>query len=68
MTDQFRLEMEIRKNGLTKKAVAKHLGLSEQGFLLKLTNKNEFKASEIDALCKLLKLEDNSIFFSPMSN
>ena len=68
MTDQFKLEMEIRKNGLTKKAVAQHLGLSEQGFLLKLTNKSEFKASEIAALCSLLHLEDNSIFFANVVN
>lgn len=68
MTDQYKLEMEIRKSGLTKKAVAQHLGLSEQGFYLKLTNKNEFKASEIAALCKLLSLEDNSIFFADEVN
>lgn len=63
MTDTYRLEMEIRKKGLTKKAVAQHLGLSDQAFRLKLNNKNEFKASEIAALCELLALEDNSIFF-----
>ena len=64
MTDTFALEMEIRRNGLTKKDVAKHLGLSENGFLLKLNNKTEFKASEIAAIVELLHLNDNSIFFS----
>lgn len=63
MTDTLALEMAIRKKGFTKKEVATHLKLSEQGFLLKLTNRNEFKASEIDILCELLDLKSNSIFF-----
>lgn len=63
MTDTFELEKIIRVKGLTKKQVASHLGLSEQGFLLKLNNQNEFKASEIKKLCDLLKLKDSSIFF-----
>lgn len=68
MTDTLALEMEIRKSGLTKKKVAEHLNLSEQGFLLKLNNANEFKASEIESLCKLLKLKDNTIFFKTNAN
>ena len=63
MADTLQLEMEIRRNGLSKKDVARALGLSEQGFLLKLNNKTEFKASEIRKMCDLLKLPDNSLFF-----
>ncbi|NLC96174.1 MAG: DUF739 family protein [Erysipelotrichaceae bacterium] len=63
MTDTYALEDAINRKNLTKKEVAQHLGLSEQGFLLKLNNKSEFKASEIKTLCTLLKLADNSIFF-----
>ena len=63
MTDTFELEKQIRKNGLTKKQVASELGLSEQGFLLKMQNETEFKASEIQKLCDLLHLPDKSIFF-----
>lgn len=63
MADTIKLELEIRRNGLTKKEVAKMLGLSEQGFLMKLNNKTEFKASEIRKLCDVLHLEDNSLFF-----
>jgi DNA-binding Xre family transcriptional regulator len=63
MTNTYELEKVIRQNGLTKRQVAAELGLSEQGFLLKLTNKNEFKASEIEKLCVLLGLPDNSLFF-----
>ena len=68
MTNQYELEKQIRQNGLTKKQVAKELGLSEQGFLLKLSNKSEFKASEIDKLVKILHLPDNSLFFAKNVN
>lgn len=64
MTNTLQLEMEIRKNGLTKKQVADELGLTEQGFLLKLQNKTEFKASEIQKLQKLLHLPNKDIFFA----
>ena len=64
MTNTHELEYAIIKADLKKKDVAKHLGLSEQGFLKKLNNKNEFKASEIAKLVKLLNLKDASIFFS----
>ncbi|MCH4182976.1 MAG: DUF739 family protein [Prevotella sp.] len=64
MTDTIALETAIRKSRMTKKEVAALLGLSEQGFLLKLNNKNEFKASEIERLCSMLSLPDNSIFFA----
>ena len=63
MANTLQLELEIRRNGLSKKEVAKSLGLSEQGFLLKLNNKTEFKASEIRKMCDLLNLPDNSLFF-----
>lgn len=68
MTDTFELEKLIRLKGMTKKQVAAHLKLSEQGFLLKLNNQNEFKASEIQAICDLLDLKDNSIFFKVNAN
>lgn len=64
MTDTIALEMAIKKKGLTKKAVAHALNLSECGFLSKLNNKTEFKQSEIDMLCTLLDLPDREIFFA----
>lgn len=57
MTNTLELEMAIRKKGFTKKYVASQLGLTQQGFLLKLNNKNEFKASEISKLCHLLDVD-----------
>lgn len=68
MTDTFELEKKIREKGLTKSQVAQHLGLSLNGFVLKLTNHNEFKASEIQSICSLLQLTDNSIFFKEEVN
>lgn len=63
MTNTFELEKEIRKNGYTKKQIAKEIGLTEQGFLLKINNKNEFKASEIQKLCLILNCS-RDIFFA----
>ena len=67
MTDTFELEKVIRQNGYTKKQIAKEIGLSEQGFLLKLNNKREFKASEIQKICILLKCS-RDIFFASEVN
>lgn len=68
MTDTLKLEFEIRKNGYTKTEIAELLGLSFNGLMLKINNVNEFKASEIQKLCELLHLEDNSIFFTDSVN
>lgn len=46
MTNTLQLETEIRRNGYTKKEVASYLGLSEQGFLLKLNNKMSLKQAK----------------------
>lgn len=67
MTNTFELEKAIRMKGMTKQQVALSLGLSIQGFLLKLNNKNEFKASEIQLLCNLLDCSKD-IFFADMVN
>ena len=64
MTNTEELNVAILRSGLTKREIAKRLGLSEQGLLLKITNKSEFKASEIDKMCEILKLSNNSIFFA----
>ncbi len=56
MTDTYALEDDINRKGLSKKEVANSLGLSVQGFLLKLNNKHEFKASEVKMLVELLEL------------
>lgn len=68
MTDTLKLEMAIRRAGLTKREVAKRLSLSEMGLHQKINNVTEFKASEIALLYDLLNLESleeqQQIFFN----
>ena len=67
MTNTLLLEEHIKKSGYKKKHLIKALGISRYGFTLKCTNKSEFKACEIDILCKLLNIsvkERMAIFFA----
>ncbi len=68
MTDEKKLRSVIEKRGMKLKYVAEQIGLSYYGFLLKLTNKKEFKTSEVLALCELLQIESlkekEEIFFA----
>lgn len=68
MTNTLMLEMAIRRAGLTKKEVAKRLGLSIMGLHQKINNVTEFKASEIAQLYEILNLasldEQQQIFFN----
>lgn len=67
MTNTALLEDYIKKSGFRKSFIAEQLGISTYGFSLKCNNKNEFKANEIEILCKLLKIgiEDRmAIFFA----
>lgn len=68
MTNTLLLEMAIRRAGLTKKEVARRLGLSVMGLHQKINNATEFKASEIAQLYEMLKLasleEQQQIFFN----
>jgi hypothetical protein len=57
----------IEKSGYKISFIAKQLGLTAYGFMLKVNNKSEFKASEITILCKLLKIsakDREAIFFA----
>lgn len=67
MTDTLKLENLIRESGLKKGYLADMLGLSRFGFMKKVNNLSEFKASEIIKLCELLEIrsmqERESIFF-----
>lgn len=69
MTNTLEFEIALKRAGLTKKEVAKYLGLSDMGLYQKVNNLTEFKASEISKLYVLLKLEDlneqQHIFFAP---
>lgn len=68
MTNTLEFEIALKIAGLTKRELAKELGLSEQGLYKKMNNITEFKASEIAKLYKILKLkslnEQKKIFFA----
>lgn len=67
MTDSRALKELIKSKGLKLKYVAEYLGLSSYGFSKKLNNEQEFKTSEVAALCELLEIKDleekETIFF-----
>lgn len=68
MTNSKLLRKIINSKGLKLKYVAEYLGLSSYGLALKINNIQEFKTSEVAALCDLLKIESletkEKIFFS----
>lgn len=72
MTDTKALRELIKKRGYIIKFVAEYLGLSPYGFQLKVENKQEFKTSEVAALCELLKIESldekERIFFAKLDD
>ena len=56
MTNTTLLEQYIEKSGYKKSYIAAQLGITAYAFSLKVNNKSEFKANEIDILCKLLNI------------
>lgn len=68
MTNTDLLADRICKSGLKKNYIAQVLGISPKTLANKISNRCEFKASEIDALCKLLGITDpadkEAIFFA----
>lgn len=69
MTNTKLLEEKIDASGYKRNYIAKAIGLkSAFGLAKKIRNENEFKAKEINALCKLLKIdtleEKERIFFA----
>ena len=69
MTNTKLLEEKIDASGYKKSYIAKAIGLkSAFGLAKKIRNENEFKATEINALCKLLNIdtleEKERIFFA----
>lgn len=66
MTNTLKLKALMVEKGFTQEQLAKKLGISEQSLNYKINNKREFKASEIQALTKILDVQDvDSIFFCP---
>ena len=68
MTDTLLLEQKIQESGKKKSYLAKKCNLSGAGFRNCMTNKAEFKTSQVDVLCEELGItslrEKNAIFFA----
>ena len=61
------LNAKIREIKIPIKTIAQKIGISRQSFYLKLKGQREFRASEVDKLCGILRLtveEQNLIFFA----
>lgn len=56
MTNTALLDEYIKKSGYKKDYICDAIGITRPAFLKKRTNKAEFKASEIETLCKLLNI------------
>ena len=68
MNDTILLEEKIKESGKTRKFRAMKCGLTYAGFRNCVTNKAEFKASQINILCSELNItsltEKQAIFFA----
>lgn len=67
MTNTTLLRRKIDESGYKLIFIAEKCGLTYQGFMKKVNNETEFKASEIQTLKELLNLtteEVNAIFFA----
>lgn len=67
MTNTELLRQKIEESGYKMRFLAEKIGVTYQGFLYKVNNRSEFKASEIKTLCLLLSLSDKereAIFFA----
>ncbi len=68
MTNTTELNALIDKLGYKKGWIAKQIGLSAYGLSLKINNRNQFTAEEIQKMCDLLKItslkEKDRIFFA----
>ena len=67
MTDTMLLRAKLEESGYRLKFIAKKLGITYAGLFKKINNETEFKASEIQKLANMLKLdlkEKEEIFFA----
>lgn len=68
MTDTKKLEEVIQASGLKKAHIAEKIGLTPAGLRNCITNRAEFRASHIAALCEILQIYDpvekEAIFFA----
>lgn len=67
MTNTEKLTEAIKSSGYKRSYIAGYVGLSLTGLTKKVNNESDFRASEIQKLCELLKIsppEKEKIFFA----
>lgn len=68
MTNVKLLEDKIQKSGLKKGFIAEKIGVTPNTFSALLTNKAEFKVSQMVTICQVLNIQDDAeikaIFFA----
>ena len=66
MTNTELLRKKIDESGYKLRFIAKQVGITYQGLMNKINNETDFRATEIQTLCDLLKIdmqEKEEIFF-----
>ena len=67
MTDKNLLYYFVKRAGFKNKDIAEAIGITPSGYTLKISNKSDFRQSEIKTICDLLSLtveERDRVFFA----
>ena len=67
MTDKNLLYYFVKRAGFKNKDIAEAIGITSAGYSLKISNKSDFRQSEIKTICDMLKLtveERDRVFFA----
>ncbi len=63
--DMYKLDYELKRNGVSAEELCKHLGISKSAFYRKKRGATQFTLEEIKKICSFLKLETPmEIFFA----
>ncbi len=61
MLDAQKLKGKIVEAGITQGELAKRIGISQNTLTRKLTGRRDFTIGEIDRICNVLQITDNSL-------
>ena len=67
MTDKNLLYYFVKRAGFKNKDIAEAIGITASGYTLKISNKSDFRQSEIKTICDLIGLtaeERDRVFFA----
>ena len=67
MTDKNLLYYFVKRAGFRNKDIAEAIGITPSGYTLKISNKSDFRQSEIKTICDLIGLtaeERDRVFFA----